>query len=169
MNLIRFIEALRVFASNFAAVNFATVALVSFLWSTVKYSVGVGVAIAGFQQAIWGFVFTTAGAFTGIVFFTYSELWLENRFEKWFKPKKTFSKTSRRLIRIKQRGGLPLVAFLTPIILSIPVGCLLATAFIHNKKQIIFWQMMSVILWGIFFFGLQQLIGFNLFGTDSPK
>jgi hypothetical protein len=149
--------------------NFWTVALITFLWSTVKYSVGVGVAMAGFHQAVWGFLFSSAGAFAGIVIFTYSEIWLEHRFQKWFKPKQIFSKTSRRLIRIKQKGGLPLVAFLTPIILSIPVGCLLATAFIHNKKQIILWQMGSILLWGLVFFGLQHLIGISIIGPAQAK
>jgi hypothetical protein len=146
-------------------VNFSTVAVFAFLWSTVKYSVGVGVALAGFDHAIWGFLFTTMGAATGVVFFTYSETWLEKRLQRWFKPKKTFSKTSRRLVRLKQKGGLPLIAFLTPIILSIPVGCLMATAFINDKKTIILWQMGSILLWGGFFFGLQQLLDFNLLET----
>lgn len=142
--------------------NFWATALLAFLWSTVKYTVGVGVAFAGFTNAFWGFLFTTLGALVGVVFFTYCELWLEDKFHKWFKAKRVFSKTSRRLVRMKQRGGLPLVAFLTPLILSIPVGCLLATAFVHSRRKIILWQMGSVLFWGLLFFGLQAWFDLNL-------
>lgn len=142
--------------------GFWSTALFAFLWSTVKYTVGVAVAFTGFHNPLWGFLFTFMGAAVGIVFFTYVELWLEDHFNRWFKAKKVFSKTSRRLVRMKQRGGLALVALLTPVILSIPVGCLLATAFVHSRKKIIVYQLASIMLWGLLFFGLQGLFGFNL-------
>ena len=150
-------------------VNFWAAALLTFLWSTVKYTVGVGVAFTGFSNPLWGFLFTTLGGFAGVVFFTYSELWLEDLFHRWFKPKRVFTKTSRRLVRLKQRGGLPLVALLTPLILSIPVGCLMATAFVHSRRQIIFWQMISVLFWGVLFFGLQAIFDLNLMDIIKGK
>ena len=142
--------------------SFGTTAILSFLWSTVKYLIGVGVAIAGFHNPFYGWLFTSAGAFLGVVFFTYSEFWLEDRLKKWMKPKRIVNKTTRRLIWMKRNGGLPLVAFLTPLILSIPVGCLLCTAFIHEKHKILFWQSLSILFWGGLIFGLMAFFNINI-------
>jgi hypothetical protein len=147
---------------TFAAMSFATAALLSFLWSTVKYLIGVGVAVASFHTPMYGFIFTSAGAFMGVVLFTYSEFWLEGYLKKYSKPKKRFTKTKRRLVWLRLHGGLPLIALLTPLILSIPVGTLLCTTFIHEKHKIILWQSISIAFWGSLIFGSLALFDVNI-------
>lgn len=147
---------------TFASMSFGTVALLSFLWSTVKYLIGVGVAIAGFHEPLYGWIFTSAGAFLGVVLFTYSEFWLEHFLKKFSKPRKRFTKTNRRLVWLRLHGGLPLIALLTPLILSIPVGTLLCTTFIHEKHKIILWQSISIAFWGTLIFGSLMLFDVNI-------
>jgi hypothetical protein len=151
-----------IISHTFAGMSFATVALLSFLWSTVKYLIGVGVAVAGFHNPFYGWIFTSAGAFAGVVLFTYSEFWLEGYLKKFSKPKKRFTKTKRRLVWLRMHGGLPLIALLTPIILSIPVGTLLCTTFIHEKHKIILWQSISIAFWGTLVFGSMALFDVNI-------
>jgi hypothetical protein len=147
---------------TFAIMSFGTAAVLSFLWSTVKYLIGVGVAMAGFHDPLYGWIFTSAGAFVGVVLFTYSEFWLEGYLKKYIKPGKRFSKTKRRLVWLRLHGGLPLIALLTPLILSIPVGTLLCTTFIHQKHKIILWQSISIAFWGTLIFGTLMLFDVNI-------
>ncbi len=147
---------------TFAVMSFGTAALLSFLWSTVKYLIGVGVALAGFHDPLFGWIFTSAGAFLGVVLFTYSEYWLESYLKKFSKSKKRFTKTNRRLVWMRLHGGLPLIAMLTPLILSIPVGTLLCTTFIQEKHKIILWQSISIAFWGTLIFGSLLFFDVNL-------
>jgi hypothetical protein len=147
---------------TFAAMSFTTAALLSFLWSTVKYLIGVGVAVAGFHNPLYGWIFTSAGAFAGVVLFTYSEYWLEGYLKKYSKPKKRFTKTKRRLVWLRLHGGLPLIALLTPLILSIPVGTLLCTTFIQEKHKIILWQSISIAFWSTLIFGSLAFFDVNI-------
>jgi hypothetical protein len=148
--------------NTFVTMSFGTAALFSFFWSTIKYLIGVGVAMAGFHNPFYGWLFTSTGAMFGVVLFTYSEFWLEGRMRQWFKPKKRFSKTKRRLVWLRLHGGLPLIALLTPLILSIPVGTLLCTTFIHEKHKILIWQGISILFWGGLIFGSLAIFDVNL-------
>lgn len=150
------------FNHTFAIMSFGTAALLSFLWSTVKYLIGVGVAVAGFHNPLYGWIFTSAGAFLGVVLFTYSEFWLEGYIKKISKPKKRFTKTKRRLVWLRLHGGLPMIALLTPLILSIPVGTLLCTTFIQEKHKIILWQSISIVFWSTSIFGSLAFFDVNI-------
>lgn len=66
--------------------------------------------------------------------------------------KKIFTKTTRRMIRIKHRFGLAGIAAITPLI-SQPIGAFFAEKFFKDKKKIIFYLSISVIIWamGLYF------------------
>jgi hypothetical protein len=57
------------------------------------------------------------------------------------------------LVKIRKSGGLPLVAFLSPVVISLTVGCLLAITFVRDKKQIVVYMIISIFIWSIFIFG----------------
>jgi hypothetical protein len=61
--------------------------------------------------------------------------------------KKVFSRQSRTLVKIIRRYGLPGIAFITPTIISIPVGTLLAGRLFENNKVIFLYLSASVMLW----------------------
>lgn len=129
--------------------------------SGVKYLIGVGTAMAS-MNSIEGFIVCTAGGLFGVIVITYSgdQLlhYLRQRARSKNKPK--FTKGNRRLIRIKKAGGVPIVAFLSPIFISIPVGCLFALTFEHHRKKIIFWMFISLLVWGILIFGSKWIYQF---------
>jgi len=95
-----------------------------------------------------------SGAIFGTVFFTYLSAgllkWWDKLKDKWFTskhPKKIFTKSNRRVIRIKHRFGLTGIAILTPIFLSIPIGAFLAERFYKDKKKVIIYLSISAIFW----------------------
>jgi hypothetical protein len=94
------------------------------------------------------------GAIFGTVFFTYLSAgllkWWDQLKEKWFTskhPKKIFTKSNRRVLRIKHRFGLIGIAILTPIFLSIPIGAFLAERFYKDKKKVIVYLSVSALFW----------------------
>ena len=95
-----------------------------------------------------------SGAIFGTVFFTYLSAgllkWWDKLKDKWFTSKhqkKIFTKSNRRVIRIKHRFGLTGIAILTPIFLSIPIGAFLAERFYKDKKKVIIYLSISAIFW----------------------
>jgi Sec-independent protein secretion pathway component TatC len=53
------------------------------------------------------------------------------------------------VIRIKQRFGLVGIAFITPVILSTPVGAFLADRFYKDKKKVILYLSFSTVFWAL--------------------
>ena len=95
------------------------------------------------------------GAITGNILFTNLSAailkWIHNYRVKKGKihQRKIFTKFNRRVIRIKQRFGLAGIAFITPVLLSTPVGAFLAERFFKDKKKINLYLCISSLLWSI--------------------
>lgn len=94
------------------------------------------------------------GAIFGTIVFTYLFAgilkWWDRLKEGMFTskhPKKIFTKSNRRIIRIKHRFGLTGIAILTPIFLSIPIGAFLAERFYKDKGKVILYLSTSAVLW----------------------
>lgn len=124
------------------------------LISAIKMGIG-GVPLAitlnlSFLETI---VFTSAGAIVGMIFFTYLSSWILELFAKLFPksktPKKIITRKNKLIINVKNRFGLIGVAFLTPLILSIPVGSFLAVRYFGNKPKIMFYMTCSILLWSV--------------------
>lgn len=94
------------------------------------------------------------GGIIGIVLFTYLGTVIQDnlvrRFPRQFGRK--FTRTTRMLVKVKQRFGLGGVAALTPIILSIPVGVMFALALTHDKKKILVSMITSILFWATILF-----------------
>jgi hypothetical protein len=61
-----------------------------------------------------------------------------------------------------------LVAFLSPVVISLTVGCLLAITFIHNRPKIVTYMIISIFIWGIMIFGGKNLLYSQLgWGLDK--
>lgn len=65
------------------------------------------------------------------------------------KPKRHFTRTNKMIVKIKRRFGLAGIAFVTPCIISIPVGTLVAVAFYRKRKPILLYLLVSLLLWSI--------------------
>ena len=72
-------------------------------------------------------------------------------------PKKIFTRKSRRFVRMWRRYGLFGVAFLTPVLISIPIGTVIANAFEENKRKIFIYMFFSILFWSVFFTTMFEL------------
>lgn len=71
--------------------------------------------------------------------------------------KKVFSKRSRKFVKIWKKYGLFGVAFLTPVIISIPIGTVVANAFEDNKKKIFVYMFFSILFWSLLLTSIFEL------------
>ena len=128
-----------------------------FVASTVFFSkLGVPSAIAAFQgDFVRAILSVFAGStFSAIIFTNLSDVIIKgwDKFKnRWFSkpkhPKKVFTSSNRRIIKIKQRFGLLGITALTPVLLSIPLGAFLAERFYKDKKKVITYLSISAIAW----------------------
>ena len=65
------------------------------------------------------------------------------------KIKKTFSLKNKIIVYARKKYGLWGIAFLTPILLSIPVGTFLANKYYKNKKSVLLSLTLSIVCWSI--------------------
>lgn len=119
--------------------------------SGVKHTFG-GVPLA----AGYGFsyieiaVYCTIGGIVGSVAFMFFQKGIEFAWRKIFpakKSKRTFTWKNKLVVRVKQRFGLLGIAFITPPLLSIPVGTIIASSLWKKKGRVLAALTASVIFW----------------------
>ena len=136
-----------------------------FLISGVKFLVGLGWAIA-FVESDWlGFTVASMGGIFGSFIWIFMGHWIQTRWIQFqrerFEKKslaaglyrgefalKKFSKKNRKLVKLKRWGGVYLLVFLAPLIISIPVGCLILSTMESNRYRILLLMSISVLFWG---------------------
>lgn len=120
------------------------------LMSGFKFMVGVGMSLA-MGLSFWEqFLSTTTGGIAGVWFFTY----LGDRIRAWVRrfrrgPAKPFPPP--RWAHLWAKYGLWGVAFLTPPILSPPIGTAIALAFGTPRHRILGPMTLAMVVWGLFF------------------
>jgi membrane protein YqaA with SNARE-associated domain len=145
-----------------------------FLISGVKFLVGLGWAIAFVENDWIGFFVASMGGIFGSFIWIFMGHWIQSkwiqfqrdRFEKKtiasglergeFVVKK-FSKKNRKLVKLKRWGGVYLLVFLAPLIISIPVGCLILSTMESNRFRILGLMSISVLMWGVFVYTIVPL------------
>lgn len=128
--------------------------------STVKFVFG-GIPLAlglgfSFFQAV---TVTSLGGFVGVTVFVYTSdkliAYLKKRkiLKQLENPnqvrKKSFTRTNKIIIIVKQRFGLLGISLLTPLLLSIPIGCFLAVRYFNDKQQILIYMFGSILFWSV--------------------
>lgn len=141
--------------------------------SSVKLAVGSLFAV-GFGYNFWQtWLLTTLGGSIGVIVFTeisrliwgawdkkkasaqvkdvqqnFLSKWLSSTFKKnTDESKPVFTKRSRFIIRWKKQYGLVGLAFLTPIVLTIPIGTFISNRFFADKKIVMLYLTVSTVLW----------------------
>ncbi len=71
------------------------------------------------------------------------------RFFSKKRQKNSFKKRNKRIIKIKQKYGLIGLAILTPILLSIPLGTMIAVKYYTLNKKTILSLTSSVVMWSV--------------------
>ena len=90
------------------------------------------------------------GGSLGVFIFTFFSEWVNRLINKLIKPKpskKVFTRKNRFIVKIKSKYGLYGIAFLSPIIFSIPIGCFLASRFYSSYKKNITAMLIAVFFW----------------------
>lgn len=132
--------------------------LIIFLLSSVKFLLAPGVALGVGISYLQTILITTIGGATGVVVFYYFGTFIFRTIDEWvsskrknrvIKKKKVFTRRNRTLVRFRKRYGLPGLALLTPTILSIPIGTIIASRYFHNPYRTIPFLIASVFLWSL--------------------
>ena len=126
-----------------------------FLLSTVKFVLGsVPLALGLGFPFLKSFAVTCAGGFLGVFVFVnisdyFLDKWRENRNDKKKNApfKKKFTHKNKIIVGAKRRFGLVGIAFLTPLLLSIPIGSFIAMRYFKNKHKVLLYLFGSVIFW----------------------
>lgn len=124
----------------------------------LKYEQALAAVLIG---GIGGFLFfyylskPVARGFNNMIplFFRYVPLFMKMRYEafcerrrKKSKPR-IFSRRSRMIARIKNSYGLPGIILTTPLLLTIPVGAILANKYYSKRKYVVLYMILSIVGW----------------------
>ena len=105
---------------------------------------------------------TIVGGLIGVLTFFYTGSavfsFINERFSSG-KKKKAFTKRNRLLIRVKASWGLVGLALISPSLISIPFGSLLAARDFRNDKRTLPIFFGAVVLWSVVLTSLTSLIG----------
>ncbi len=126
------------------------------LSATWKFAATFPVAIFAFKMTfIETLFYTNIGGLIGIIaslFLSKGIIYFWNKLNlrkrgKRKKNRKTFSKRNRRLVRLKAKYGMPGIAILTPVILSIPIGTFLTAKYFGHKKTSYLYLFLGQVAW----------------------
>ena len=129
-----------------------------------KFLMGVALCL-GMAYSFWpAFLLTFFGGISGFaVFWAFSHtFWRWHRQWRIYRQIPAFSRFSRTLVKIRQSYGLPGIAVLTPVFLTVPVGAFMAASLTSNKKQIALQMGMAFLGWSLLLIGSVSLLGINL-------
>ena len=124
-----------------------------FFGSIIKFFMGSITTIAA-NLGLEGSIANVLGGIIGIVLFTYMGGYMQDYFVKKYPQyfKRRFSPMNRFLVKVKQKFGLGGIAVITPVLLSIPIGVLVALTLTHNKKKIMISMLISTLFWSAVIF-----------------
>lgn len=77
--------------------------------------------------------------------------------EKANDKKRIFTRRNRKIVSVWQNFGLFGLAFLTPIILSIPIGTVVANNYVKSRKKIFFFMFCSLLFWSVLMTSIFEL------------
>lgn len=139
-------------------------ALAVILISAVKHTLG-GIPagyIAGFDY-LEVVLYTLIGGVMGIVFFVYSARGAKKLYlrylEKIDKKPRKFTRMNRLIVRVKREFGLYGLALITPPLISVPVGAIIAATIYKDKRRVMLFLIMGVVFWSFLGAAVGPLVG----------
>lgn len=140
-----------------------------FLASSVKFLPSPFLSVNFYDFTFWQTIFiSSSGGIVGILFFYLSSGYLMKRAwrrrmqreaEGFGSPKRYFTRTNKIIVNVKKRFGLAGLAFITPAIISIPIGSILAAKYFRKRTATLPSLLVSVLLWSFFLTGIASLFG----------
>lgn len=145
-----------------------------FLLSSIKLLWAPGTAIASGLKFWEAWLVTAAGGMLGVVvFYNFGHLVFAHidrlrhrRYRQMGKAapvRKSFTRRNRWIVLVKGKFGLIGLAIITPTLLSIPVGSMIAARFFYNKRRTLPYLLLSTLVWTFalsFFFAYLRTILF---------
>lgn len=139
-----------------------------FLLSAVKLFFAPGAALAAGYNFWQTFLITGSGGVFGvIVFYFFGHLifsfWENIRHRRYARkgllvpPRRSFSRRNRFIVTFKEKFGIIGLALVTPALLSIPVGSVVAARFYYGNKRTLPLLIFSTLGWA---FGLSFFFAF---------
>jgi len=135
------------------------------LWSGLKFVFGFGLCVLYEFNWLETLIYTVGGGMLGVVFYLY--IW-EFTLKIWhrFFPRKPikvkFSRYRRRLVVFIRKYEVWGIAILSPVLLSMLIGTILAISIEHNKWRIKILMFIALIFWASVLLMLQRFFGFNI-------
>jgi len=140
-----------------------------FFLSATKLLWAPGTAVASGLSFWETIILTCTGGMTGIVFFYYFGHMVFVAFDNWKVKrrkkeirKKVFSRRSRMVVNVKSKFGVIGLTFLTPCIISIPIGCVIAAKFYFHNRLTLPLLLTFTVVWcfilSIFSFYVKQIL-----------
>lgn len=137
--------------------------LSAYLMSTLKFIAGPTMGAA------FGFTFLETYAVTvlGMMTTVFVFVWFGKPIRRWYnsiftRKKRKFTKANRRFVYLWRHYGLIGVSMLTPVVFSPVVGVLLVTLWEKKRLKIVFWMLISALVWGVihikFYFTMKDLL-----------
>ena len=137
--------------------------------SSLKFAASPIAALGYDLNYIQTFLTTTAGGIFGVLFFFYGAKWItawitEYKNQLFFlfginsrsdvdellpERKRIFTWKNKLIVLTVRRFGLVGIALLTPPLLSIPVGTLIAARYFRNPRKVVGYLCASVVLWSV--------------------
>jgi hypothetical protein len=136
------------------------------LTSAVKYIFGVVAALSAGLNFLETLVCTVGGGMLGV--FIYLYLWelILKIYRRFFPLKKKegikINNTKRWIVKIIVKYELYGIAFLTPLLLSVPVGVILAAALEESKWRIKRYMFFSFLGWTLLLYAIYTLFGIRV-------
>ncbi len=127
--------------------------------SAVKNFFGIMSALSFEMGFIPSVLLCVGGGMLGVIIFGFFDkkirlLWQHYRGEDKKIKKIKFNRNKRRMVKFRDKFGLAGIAFLTPILLSVPIGTFMALRLTHNMYRISFFMFISFSFYALLFCGL---------------
>jgi membrane protein DedA with SNARE-associated domain len=134
--------------------------------SMFKFLFGPLISIANGLSFLESCILTIIGMMTSAILLSLLGEQIKKKIlNKYFKPKRLFTKNRRRTVRIWRKYGLAGVAFLTPVIFMPIGGPLIATYYGENWKRIVPYMFVSAVFWSPITTGWVYFLGDVISGS----
>lgn len=133
--------------------------------SSIKFAMAFPYALALSLNFTELFIYTSIGGVLGILAFLNFSNWIICSYNKFFPPKKknTFTKRNRIIVKIWKNYGLIGISILTPVLLSIPVGCFIVIRYKEPKQRAFIYLSAAVLFWSCILSALIKLFDYTVF------
>ncbi|MBL4716037.1 MAG: hypothetical protein JKX95_05330 [Bacteroidia bacterium] len=135
-------------------------------FSGVKFAMAFPYAFALSLSFIEIFFYTSLGGVLGVIFFSNFSEFIINTWVKLFpqkKKKRVITKKNKLVVKTWKKYGLPGIALLTPILLSIPIGTFIVVRYKEPKKRIYLFMTVAVVFWSLVLSTLTNLFEIAVF------